>query len=46
MASTQERNKGNLLRLYQEVFNRGDIDAADELITEDAPTTTRTCRRR
>jgi steroid delta-isomerase-like uncharacterized protein len=37
MASTQERNKGNLLRLYQEVFTRGDIDAADELITEDRP---------
>jgi predicted ester cyclase len=37
MASAQERNKGTLLRLYQEVFDRGDIDAADELITEDRP---------
>ncbi|HKE97979.1 MAG TPA: ester cyclase [Actinomycetes bacterium] len=37
MASDQERNKETVLRLYQEVFERGDIDAADKLITEDRP---------
>lgn len=35
--STVQRNKDNLSRLYQEVFNQGQIDAADQLITEDRP---------
>lgn len=32
-----ERNKANLQRLYDEVMNGHDVDAADSLITEDRP---------
>jgi predicted ester cyclase len=32
-----ERNKANLQRLYDEVINGHDIDAADDLITVDRP---------
>ena len=37
MPTNQERNKANLLRLYEEVFHQGRIDAADGLITADRP---------
>jgi steroid delta-isomerase-like uncharacterized protein len=33
----QQRNKGNLRRLYDEVMNQHRVDAADELITPDRP---------
>jgi predicted ester cyclase len=32
-----ERNKANLQRLYDEVMNGHDVDAADDLITVDRP---------
>lgn len=32
-----ERNKANLQRLYEQVMNGHDVDAADELITPDRP---------
>ncbi len=32
-----ERNKANLQRLYDEVMNAHDVDAADSLITVDRP---------
>ncbi|HYY77999.1 MAG TPA: ester cyclase [Actinomycetes bacterium] len=35
--STVQRNKDTLSQLYEQVFNRGDVDAADQLITEDRP---------
>ena len=35
--SDAERNKANLQRLYDEVMNGHDVDAADELITPDRP---------
>ena len=37
MNNNQERNKANFTRLYDEVMNKGNIDVADELITEDRP---------
>ena len=35
--SDQERNKANLQKLYDQVMNAGNIDAADDLITPDRP---------
>ena len=43
MVDTQ-RNKANLQRLYDEVMNGHDVDAADDLVTLDRPTTTRPSR--
>jgi len=39
-----ERNAATLQRLYDEVMNGHNLDAADELITIDRPTTTRPSR--
>jgi hypothetical protein len=39
-----ERNAATLQRLYDEVMNGHNVDAADELITIDRPTTTRPSR--
>jgi len=38
------RNAATLQRLYDEVMNGHNLDAADELITIDRPTTTRPSR--
>ena len=35
--SPQERNKQNFQKLFDEVMNRGNFDAADDLITVDRP---------
>jgi steroid delta-isomerase-like uncharacterized protein len=35
--NTQERNKDQLQRLYDEVINTGDLDRADRYITPDRP---------
>jgi steroid delta-isomerase-like uncharacterized protein len=41
-ATTTQRNKANLQRLYVRVMNAHDVDAADELITPDRPDHDRT----
>ena len=35
--NTQERNKEQLQRLYDEVINKGDLERADKYITPDRP---------
>src|SRR5690348_11156796 len=35
MSTVQEQNKSNFRRTYDELFNRGSLGVADELVTED-----------